>query len=171
MDNAVVAFFVGSKSDIGKIAEAKKFFDDMRIPYVTHITSAHRTPGRTNNWTKSLEKEGCKIFICAAGMAAHLAGAVKAWTSKPVIGLPLTSGRSPLHGMDALFSTVQMPSGMPVATVGIDMDKNAAILAAEILALSNPEIADKLMAMRANMTTDVIKDDDDMNEGPNAPIA
>lgn len=143
-----VGIFIGSDSDIGKMLPAKKILDDLGISCEMRITSAHRTPRRTRTLVHELEKSGCKIFICAAGTAAHLAGVVVAQTIKLVIGVPLTSGASPLAGVDALLSTVQMPSGMPVATVAINGAKNAGLLAARILALNDSDLTEKLIAAR-----------------------
>ena len=117
------------------------------------MTSAHRTPERTAELVDSLEAAGCEVFICAAGMAAHLAGAVAARTMKPVIGIPVAA--SPLGGMDALLATVQMPSGIPVATVAINGAKNAAVLAAQILSVSDDVLAAKLDAAREKMAEQI----------------
>src|SRR5665647_1803852 len=132
---ASVVIIMGSNSDSEKMLPAIEVFRKLSIDYAIRIASAHRTPEYLDEVVREMEKAGCKVFICAAGMAAHLAGAVAAKTIKPVIGVPLTSKASPLSGMDALLSTVQMPSGMPVATVAIDGAKNAAWLAAQILSL------------------------------------
>jgi 5-(carboxyamino)imidazole ribonucleotide mutase len=143
-----VAIFMGSDSDKEIMLGAKTVLDMLEIECKMFITSAHRTPERTRSLVHELEKSGCRVFICGAGMAAHLAGAVAAETIRPVIGVPLTSPASPLGGVDALLSTVQMPSGMPVATVAIDGAKNAAWLAAEILAIGNPALAGVVFAAR-----------------------
>jgi 5-(carboxyamino)imidazole ribonucleotide mutase len=118
------------------------------IRYEVKISSAHRTPAATHAFVKDAEARGCGVFVCAAGLAAHLAGAVSAITVRPVIGVPMDGG--PLHGMDALLSTVQMPGGIPVATVAIGKAgaKNAGYLAAQILALSDTALADRLRVER-----------------------
>ena len=116
MEKAKVAVFIGSASDEATVAPCADILKKLGIPFRFTVTSAHRTPERTAELVDSLEAAGCEVFICAAGMAAHLAGAVAARTMKPVIGIPVAA--SPLGGMDALLATVQMPPGFPVATVG-----------------------------------------------------
>ncbi len=144
----LVAIFMGSASDEESVAPAAAVLKDLGISYLMTVTSAHRTAKRTEDLVDSLEKDGCQVFICAAGLAAHLAGAVAARTIRPVIGIPLTA--SSLAGLDALLATVQMPPGYPVATVALDKAgaRNAAWLAASILALSDPAIAEKLRQAR-----------------------
>ncbi|MGN0172634.1 MAG: 5-(carboxyamino)imidazole ribonucleotide mutase, partial [Acutalibacteraceae bacterium] len=127
------------------------------IPYEVHIFSAHRTPKEAAAFASSARENGFGVLIAAAGKAAHLAGALAAQTTLPVIGIPIKS--STLDGLDALLSTVQMPSGMPVATVAIDGAENAAILAAQILSLSDSALACRLQEMRAAMTEAVLKKD------------
>ena len=143
MEKAKVAVFIGSASDEATVAPCADILKKLGIPFRFTVTSAHRTPERTAELVDSLEAAGCEVFICAAGMAAHLAGAVAARTMKPVIGIPVAA--SPLGGMDALLATVQMPPGFPVATVALDKAgaRNAAWLAAQILALHDPELAHK----------------------------
>lgn len=147
-----VAIFMGSASDEAIVAPCAEILKKLNISFAFTITSAHRTPERTRSLVASLEADGCRVFICAAGMAAHLAGAVAACTLRPVIGIPVAA--SPLGGMDALLSTVQMPPGYPVATVSLDKagSRNAAWLAASILALDDFELGTRLaeerMAMR-----------------------
>ena len=118
MEKAKVAVFIGSASDEATVAPCADILKKLGIPFRFTVTSAHRTPERTAELVDSLEAAGCEVFICAAGMAAHLAGAVAARTMKPVIGIPVAA--SPLGGMDALLATVQMPPGFPVATVAMD---------------------------------------------------
>ena len=118
MEKAKVAVFIGSASDEATVAPCADILKKLGIPFRFTVTSAHRTPERTAELVDSLEAAGCEVFICAAGMAAHLAGAVAARTMKPVIGIPVAA--SPLGGMDALLATVQMPPGFPVATVALD---------------------------------------------------
>jgi 5-(carboxyamino)imidazole ribonucleotide mutase len=146
-----VAVFMGSASDEDLMKPCAEVLDTLGIAYRITVTSAHRTPERTEKLIDELEAQGCQVFICAAGMAAHLAGAVAARTTKPVLGVPLAA--SPLSGMDALFATVQMPPGFPVGTLALDKAgaKNAAWLAAQILALSDPALAQRLKAERAAM--------------------
>ena len=144
----LVAIFMGSASDEESVAPAAAVLKDLDIPYLMTVTSAHRTAKRTEDLVDNLEKDGCQVFICAAGLAAHLAGAVAARTIRPVIGIPLTA--SSLAGLDALLATVQMPPGYPVATVALDKAgaRNAAWLAASILALGDPALAEKLRQAR-----------------------
>lgn len=148
MGNPLVAIFMGSASDEEAVAPAAQILRDLDIPFKITVTSAHRTVARTEKLVDELERQGCLVFICAAGMAAHLAGAVAARTIRPVIGIPLTA--SALGGMDALLSTVQMPPGYPVATVALDKAgaRNAAWLAAQIIALGNEPLAQRLQAAR-----------------------
>ena len=155
--NISVAIFMGSASDEELVKPCAEVLDQLRIPYFMTVTSAHRTPERTEELVRGLEERGAKVFICAAGMAAHLAGAVAARTAKPVIGIPLAA--SPLGGMDALLATVQMPPGFPVATVALDKAgaRNAAWLAAQILALGDSALAGRLVAARKEMQTAVRK--------------
>lgn len=143
-----VAIFMGSASDESTICPCVDVLKKLGISYHFTVSSAHRTPARTEKLVDELEEQGCKVFICAAGMAAHLAGAVAARTTKPVIGIPVTG--SALGGMDALLATVQMPPGFPVATVALDKAgaKNAAYLAAQIIALSDDKVAKALLAER-----------------------
>ena len=139
-----VSIIMGSKSDYEIMKECAKTLENFSVPYELIISSAHRSPDRTKNYIKSAEEKGAKVFIAAAGMAAHLAGAVAATTTKPVIGVPMKGGA--MDGMDAMLSTVQMPAGMPVATVALGKAGavNAAYLAMQILALDDTELATKL---------------------------
>jgi 5-(carboxyamino)imidazole ribonucleotide mutase len=142
-----VAILMGSESDWPVMQTAADTLEALQVRCEVRITSAHRTPRATAEYVADAEQRGCQIFICAAGMAAHLAGAVAAHTVKPVIGVPLDAT---LGGVDALLSTVQMPGGIPVATVAVGKAgaKNAAYLAAQILALSEPGIAERVRADR-----------------------
>ncbi len=149
------AIIMGSDSDRPIVQKAMDKLQSFGIPYETHIFSAHRTPVQAAAFAKSARENGFGVLIAAAGKAAHLAGALAAQTTLPIIGIPVKS--STLDGLDALLSTVQMPSGMPVATVAIDGAENAAILAAQILALSDDALAAKLDAMREDMTAAVLK--------------
>ncbi|MDX8409348.1 MAG: 5-(carboxyamino)imidazole ribonucleotide mutase [Mariprofundales bacterium] len=142
-----VLILIGSASDRGVMAKAEKELAAFGVDYALKVRSAHRTPAETVAAVKMAEEEGCQLFICGAGMAAHLAGVVAAHTVKPVIGVPIASGA--LAGTDALYATVMMPPGMPVATVAIDGARNAALLAIQILALNDASLASKLQAARA----------------------
>lgn len=150
-----VLIVMGSDSDLDVMSKAEDQLNKMRVSCTMKISSAHRTPEGTAWLAKEARQNGIEVIIAGAGMAAHLAGAIAAHTTLPVIGVPLTSKASPLGGMDALLSTVQMPSEIPVATVGIDNAKNAAILACQILSLKYPEIEVSLMGMRAAMAIEV----------------
>ncbi len=152
-----VGIIMGSDSDLPIIQKSVDMLDSLGIEYTVHIFSAHRTPEETAEFTKSAKENGYGVIIAAAGMAAHLAGAVAANTTLPVIGIPCKS--SVLEGMDALLSTVQMPSGIPVATVAINGGANAALLAAQILALSDDELSEKLVNMRENNKKSVLEKD------------
>ncbi|HHH39268.1 MAG TPA: 5-(carboxyamino)imidazole ribonucleotide mutase [Sedimenticola sp.] len=148
MNKPFVAVLMGSDSDLPVLQSTMDVLKGLEIPFEVKITSAHRTPAATHAYVKDADGRGCSVFICAAGLAAHLAGAVAGLTLKPVIGVPLDAG--PLQGMDSLLSTVQMPGGIPVATVAVGKPgaKNAAYLAAQILALSDPELAARIRADR-----------------------
>lgn len=139
---ARVGILVGSKSDLPVLEKCTKRLEDLGIDYELEVRSAHRTPEDVGEYASTARDRGLKVVICAAGMAAHLAGAVAARTNLPVIGIPVAAG--PLNGFDALLATVQMPSGIPVATVAVNGAANAAVLAAQILALSDPELAERL---------------------------
>ena len=144
-----VAVLMGSDSDLPTLQGTFDVLDSLSVAYEGKVTSAHRTPAATHAYVKDADERGCAVFIAAAGLAAHLAGAVAAMTCKPVIGIPIDAG--PLSGMDSLLSTVQMPGGVPVATVAIGKAgaKNAGYLAAQILALSDRELAARVAADRA----------------------
>ena len=152
-----VAILIGSISDKDVLEPCTKVLEDMGITYRFTVSSAHRTPERTENMIQELEQAGCQVFICAAGMAAHLAGAVAARTIRPVLGVPINA--SALNGWDALLSTVQMPPGYPVGTLALDKAgaKNAAWQAAQILALNDPDLARRILEARETMAADVAK--------------
>lgn len=137
-----VAVIMGSDSDLPVVTKAVDTFQSLEIPYEVHIYSAHRTPIEARDFALSARERGFGAIICAAGMAAHLAGAIAANTTLPVVGIPMKS--SVLDGVDALLSTVQMPSGIPVATVAINGAVNAALLCAQILAVEDEALAKKL---------------------------
>lgn len=158
MSKPFVAVLMGSDSDLPVMEATFDVLKKLEIPFEVKITSAHRTPSATHSYVTDADKRGCAVFICAAGMAAHLAGAVSAATLKPVIGVPINSS---LDGLDALLSTVQMPGGIPVATVAIGKAgaKNAAYLAAQIIGSSDAEMHAKLIAERqANADAVIAKD-------------
>jgi len=142
MEPLKVLILMGSKSDMPIMQKAEVVLDAFGVAYKTMIRSAHRTPEATMQAVKDAEDAGCKVFICGAGMAAHLAGVVCSKTVKPVIGVPIASG--PLQGEDALHSTVMMPPGLPVATVGINGAKNAGLLAVQMLAQNDEQLSQLL---------------------------
>ena len=156
-----VGILMGSASDLPVVKKAMDTLASFGVPYEAHVYSAHRTPVEAAEFTKNARANGFGVLIAAAGMAAHLAGAVAANTTLPVIGIPCKSTN--LDGMDALLATVQMPSGIPVATVAIDGATNAAILAVEILALSDDSLADKLLARREADRAAVLAKDAELN--------
>ena len=148
-----VAVIMGSDSDWPVVKAACKELACYGIPYEAHILSAHRTPGEAAEFARNARSNGFGVIICAAGMAAHLAGAFAANTTLPVIGIPMKGGA--LDGMDALLATVQMPSGIPVATVALNGAKNAAVLAAQILAVSDDVLASRLDEARVEMSRQI----------------
>ena len=143
-----VAVMMGSASDVPVLEQTFAVLDTLQISFEKRILSAHRNPDGVADYVSDAESRGCQVFICAAGLAAHLAGAVAGRTLRPVIGVPVNAG--PLQGVDALLSTVQMPPGIPVATVAIGAAgaRNAAWLAGQILALGDTEVAERLVAAR-----------------------
>ena len=152
-----VGIIMGSDSDLPIVQKAVDTLKNFGVPYEVHIFSAHRTPAEAAAFASAAAENGFGVLIAAAGMAAHLAGAIAAQTVLPVIGIPCKS--AVLDGMDALLSTVQMPSGIPVATVAINGGANAALLAVEILAVSDDTLRDKLIEKRKNDHANVIKKD------------
>ena len=157
-----VLVVMGSISDAEKVKKAEDVLCEFDISYELRVISAHRTPLEAANLAKDARRRGFKVVICAAGMAAHLAGAFAANTTLPVIGLPLSGGL--LGGVDALFSTVEMPSGYPVATVAVDGAKNAALLAISILAVNDEDITQKLEDYRLKISEEVLKIDDEIGK-------
>jgi len=147
---------MGSDSDLPVIEKVFKKLKEFDIPFEAHVMSAHRTPARAAEFASNAKKNGFGVIIAAAGMAAHLAGAAAAHTTLPVIGIPI---KSSLDGLDALLATVQMPPGIPVATVAIDGAENAAILAAQILAAGDEALSEKLDIMKKEMAQKVIEKD------------
>jgi 5-(carboxyamino)imidazole ribonucleotide mutase len=146
VEKPLVGILMGSDSDLPVMGKAAEVLKEMGIPFEMDISSAHRLPDKTANYAKTARRRGLEVLIAGAGMAAHLAGVVASRTTLPVIGVPLKSGA--LDGVDALYSTVQMPPGIPVATVGVDGAKNAGYLACEILSIKYPALAKKLEAFR-----------------------
>ena len=157
-----VAVIMGSDSDFPVVKKAIDQLVKLNIPYEAHVMSAHRTPLKAAEFSKNAKDNGFGVIIAAAGMAAHLAGVLAAETTLPVIGIPISSGS--LVGLDALLATVQMPTGIPVATVAIGGAGNAAILAAQMLALQDDELAQKLLDMKKEMAEAVYKKDEQLQK-------
>lgn len=150
-----VGIVMGSDSDLPVVRKCIDTLNSLSVPFEVHIYSAHRTPIQAHDFAAAAREQGFGVFVCAAGMAAHLAGAIAANTTLPVIGIPMSSKN--LGGMEALLSTVQMPSGIPVATVAIDGAVNAALLAAQILAVEDAPLAQRLAQRRAADTAKVLE--------------
>lgn len=149
-----VAIIMGSDSDLPVVEKAINMLKELEVPYEVHVYSAHRTPEQAKDFSASARENGFGVIIAAAGMAAHLAGAIAANTTLPVIGIPIKSAN--LGGIEALLSTVQMPSGIPVATVAIDGAANAALLAAEMIAIEDKELYKRLAKKRSDDTAKVL---------------
>jgi len=164
MQKPLVGIIMGSDSDLPLMQEALKILDAFAIAYEVHISSAHRTPARTAQFSKTARDRGIEVIIAGAGRAAHLAGVIAAETTLPVIGVPIDS--SALQGLDALLSMVQMPGGIPVATMAIGKAgaKNAALFAAQILALKYPELQQKLLDYKQSMAAEVEAKDQALQE-------
>ncbi len=152
---------MGSTSDLKIMEKAAKLLDEFEIPFEIHALSAHRTPKEVEDFALHAEKRGIEIIIAGAGMAAHLPGVIASMTTLPVIGVPIEAS---LNGMDALFSIVQMPPGIPVATVGINAAQNAAILAVQILALKDEKINSKLKLYKENMKQKIVEANNQLKE-------
>lgn len=157
-----VAVIMGSTSDLPVVEKAINTLSSYGVPFEVHVFSAHRTPTEAREFAVKARENGFGAVICAAGKAAHLAGAFAANTTLPVIGIPVSS--KTLDGMDALLATVQMPSGLPVATVAIDGAQNAALLAIQILAVTDSGLAEKLDAERKANTAKILEADKEMSE-------
>jgi 5-(carboxyamino)imidazole ribonucleotide mutase len=162
MSKVFVAILMGSDSDLPVLQSTFDVLNKFSIPFEVKITSAHRTPAETKAYVSDADVRGCAVFIAAAGLAAHLAGAVAAATLKPVIGIPVDAG--PLKGMDALLSTVQMPGGIPVACVAIGKAgaKNAGYLAAQMVSLQDKSLQEKLIAERTENARLIVQKDKDI---------
>ena len=156
---AKVSIIMGSTSDLPVMESAARFLNDMQIPFEINALSAHRTPDKVEEFAKNAYGRGIRVIIAAAGMAAHLPGVIAAMTTIPVIGVPI---KASLEGMDALLAIVQMPPGIPVATVGINGAQNAAILAAEILAVSDPTLHKKLVKFKEDLKMKIIKANEEL---------
>ena len=157
----IVSIIMGSTSDLPVMEKAAKFLDDMEIPFEMNALSAHRTPSEVEQFAREAQGRGIKVILAAAGMAAALPGVIAANTTIPVIGIPI---KGMLDGLDAMLSIIQMPPGIPVATVGVNAAQNAAIIATQILALSDPEIAKRNAAYKASLKDKIVKANADLKE-------
>jgi 5-(carboxyamino)imidazole ribonucleotide mutase len=156
-----VSIIMGSKSDLPVMEKAAEVLNNLKIPFEMNALSAHRTPKEVEEFTGSIESRGIKVIIAAAGMAAHLPGVIASMTKIPVIGVPIDRS---LNGLDALLSIVQMPPGIPVATVGINSAQNAGILASQILGLSDKKIAERLNDFKQNLKDKITKANQDLSK-------
>ncbi|HNY02830.1 MAG TPA: 5-(carboxyamino)imidazole ribonucleotide mutase [Bacteroidales bacterium] len=156
---ARVSIIMGSTSDLPVMEAAAKFLNEMQIPFEIHALSAHRTPEQVEEFARHAESRGIRVIIAAAGMAAHLPGVIASMTTLPVIGVPV---KASLEGLDALLAIVQMPPGIPVATVGINASQNAAILAAEILATADIALREKLIHFKQDLKKKIIKANEEL---------
>jgi 5-(carboxyamino)imidazole ribonucleotide mutase len=159
--DAIISVIIGSVSDLPFIKKMADFFDNFEIPFEIKILSAHRTPNEVEDFAKNAKDRGIEVIIAAAGMSAHLPGVIASMTVLPVIGVPISSS---LNGVDSLLSIIQMPSGVPVATVGINSTTNAAILAIQILSLKNKVLQGKLAKYKNFIKTKVLNDSDKLLE-------
>ena len=157
--NPIVSFIMGSTSDMPVLEKAAKLLDEFEIPFEINALSAHRTPQEVTDFANNASKRGLKVIIAAAGMAAHLPGVIAAQTTVPVIGVPI---KSTLEGMDALLAIVQMPPGIPVATVGINAGLNAAILAVQMLSLTDERIAARFAEYKQGLAKKIVKANEDL---------
>jgi len=155
----VVSIIMGSTSDLKVMEKAATFFDDLEIPFEMNALSAHRTPEEVEKFAKSAKERGIKVIIAGAGMAAHLPGVIAAMTPVPVIGVPINAS---LDGMDALLAIVQMPPGIPVATVGINNSLNAAILAAQMIATGDENMAEKLIEYKESLKKKIVNANEEL---------
>jgi 5-(carboxyamino)imidazole ribonucleotide mutase len=155
----LVSIIMGSTSDLPVMEKAAKLLDEMEIPFEMHALSAHRTPAEVEVFARGAKERGIKVIIAAAGMAAHLCGVIASMTTLPVIGVPINSS---LDGIDALLSIVQMPPGIPVATVGINASLNAALLAVQILSSADEELQQKLAAYKEDLKKKIVKANEEL---------
>lgn len=157
----IVSIIMGSTSDLPVMEKAAKYFDELEIPFEMVALSAHRTPHEVEKYAAEAKARGLKVIIAAAGMAAHLGGVIAAHTTLPVIGVPI---RSSFDGLDALLAIVQMPPGIPVATVAINGALNAAILATQMLAISDKDIEQKVLKYKQDLTTKIVKANEELSK-------
>jgi 5-(carboxyamino)imidazole ribonucleotide mutase len=159
--NALVSIIMGSTSDLKVMEKAAAFFEEMEIPFEMNALSAHRTPEEVEQFAKNAESRGLKVIIAGAGMAAHLPGVIASMTPVPVIGVPINAT---LDGMDALLAIVQMPPGIPVATVGINGALNAAILAAQMIATGDTDMMQKIKTYKENLKQKIVKANEELSK-------
>jgi 5-(carboxyamino)imidazole ribonucleotide mutase len=157
----VISIIMGSTSDLPVMEKALQLLDEMEVPFEVNALSAHRTPERVEGFAKNAAGRGIKVIIAAAGMAAHLPGVIASMTPIPVIGVPINAS---LDGMDALLAIVQMPPGIPVATVGINASLNAAILALQMIATGDEDLQTKLVAYKENLKKKIVKANEDLSK-------
>lgn len=157
----IVSIIMGSTSDLPVMEKAAQFFDEMQIPFEMLALSAHRTPREVEQFASSAKERGIKVIVAGAGMAAHLGGVIASLTTLPVIGVPI---RSSFDGLDSLLAIVQMPPGIPVATVGVNGALNAAILAAEILSVGDSEIDKRVEAYKSTLSAKIVKANDELSK-------
>ncbi len=155
----IVSIIMGSTSDLPVMEDAAKILDDFQIPFEINALSAHRTPEEVEKFARSASGRGIRVIIAAAGMAAHLPGVIAAMTTIPVIGVPINAS---LDGWDSILSILQMPPGIPVATVGVNAARNAGILAAQILSVGNPELTEKLIQFKDSLKEKIVKANQDL---------
>ncbi|HLN73953.1 MAG TPA: 5-(carboxyamino)imidazole ribonucleotide mutase [Prolixibacteraceae bacterium] len=156
-----VSIIMGSTSDLGVMEAAAKILDEFEVPFEINALSAHRTPEAVETFAKGAQERGIQVIIAAAGMAAHLPGVIAAMTTLPVIGVPINAS---LNGLDSLLAIVQMPSGIPVATVAVNGAQNAGILAIQMMALGDPQLADKLVNFKGKLKTKIEQANKDLSE-------
>jgi 5-(carboxyamino)imidazole ribonucleotide mutase len=161
MMKALVSIIMGSTSDLPVMKKAAEFLNEMKVPFEINALSAHRTPKEVEDFAKNAENKGIKVIIAAAGMAAHLPGVIASMTRLPVIGVPI---KASLEGLDALLAIVQMPPGIPVATVGIDAAQNAGILAVQILSLSDKVLSQRFSAFKESLKNKIVKANEELSE-------
>lgn len=159
----IVSIIMGSTSDLGVMKQAAEFLNQMEIPFEINALSAHRVPDQVATFAKEAAGRGIKVIIAGAGGAAHLPGIIAAFTTLPVIGVPIRSSNS-INGVDSILSILQMPSGIPVATVAIDGAKNAGILATQMLALSDEKLAGKMVAFKKELVSKISKANDELSQ-------
>ncbi|MEN7547450.1 5-(carboxyamino)imidazole ribonucleotide mutase [Rapidithrix thailandica] len=163
MNNPKVGIIMGSKSDLKVMSEAAEILEELNVPFEVTVVSAHRTPERMVDYAKEAQARGLQVIIAGAGGAAHLPGMVASITSLPVIGVPVKS-RNSIDGWDSVLSILQMPAGVPVATVALDGAKNAGILAAQIVATADAQVAEKITQYKASLKDKVLKSAEEMEE-------